>query len=406
MRKIVMTPGAHNRAVRALLGSAMATLLLVSACGDGDADGSGQATDKPTTLTCAVVVDDQALQAFFEVADRVAAGQSVTVEDLGDLASTPVMDHWRRSFAPENITATWTGRMMFLALVGEDQLSERLRAKGRRMDLVLAYQATVEQRRHIEDFASELATGDILCGVRDQVEPWLAPGLLPDTLRVELIAGYPEIRLFEDRLLLDGGLAWASGREQLPRFLAAILYKELGTRPGQSPANASGDAILLESLRLVTNLVAPALIERSDQIIFDKRHPLLARSAPSPSVIADQAHRTLLSVAPGVARVRGLANPTDSDWQQLYRLFVGAQSWQATAWYMGQIIDERLGRERLQQAVRHPADLIAAYHEAARSRDGSTMAAPGTVRWYLDTPPTFSDDDAHWLEDRLRAHFR
>lgn len=405
MRKIVMTPGAHNRTGRALLGGAVATLLLTAACGDRAAERS-EVAGGPTVLPCAVTVDDQALRAFYGVADRVAAGQTVTVEDLGDLAATPVLDRWRRSYAPEEIPAAWTGRMMYLALVGEDQLPERLKAKSRRADLMLAYEVTLEQRRHIEDFAAELASGDILCGIRDEIEPWLGPGVLPDTLRVELLASFAEIRLFEDRLLLDGGLAWASGREQLPRFLAAILYKELGEVAGKAPANVSGDAILLESLRLITNLVAPAMIERSDQIVFDKRHRLLGMSAPSPTVIADQAHRTLESLAPGLTRVRRLASTTDEDWLQLYRLFVGAQSWQATGWYLGQVIDQRLGRERLHQAVRHPADLIAAYQEAARSTDGSTTAEPHTMRWYFDTAPALADDDARWLEDRLRAYFQ
>lgn len=406
MRKIVTTPGAHNRTGHALVGGALATLLLVSACGDRAADHSGEAASGPAVLPCAVVLDDQALRAFYDVADRVAAGQTVTLEELGNLAATPVLDHWRRSFAPENLTSAWAGRMMFLALVGEDQLPERLRTKSRRPELVLSYQTAIEQRRHIEDFIATLASSDILCGIRGEVEPWLEPGVLPDTLRVEVLAGYPEIRLFEDRLLLDGGLAWASGREQLPRFLAAILYNRFGAMPGPQPADVSGDAILLESLRLITNLVAPALIERTEQIIYDKRHQLLGRSAPNPTVIADQAHRTLLILDPSLTRVREQVETTDEDWLQLYRLFVGAQSWQATGWYVGQIIDERLGRERLHQAVRHPADLIAAYHEAVQATDGSTMATPQTLRWYFDSPPAFSDDNARWLEDRLRAYFR
>lgn len=402
MRKIVTTPPAANRFGRVLLIGAVATLLLAAACGDS--------RDEPATARpgppCAVVVDDQALRAFYDAADRIAAGQEVTVEDLGNLAGNPVLDRWRRSYSPENITPAWVGRMMFLALVGKDQLPERLQDKSLRMDLVRAYEVTLENRRHIEEVAASLASEDILCRIRPELEPWLGPGALPDTLRIDLLAGYPEIRLYEDRLLLDASLAWAAGREQLPRFLAAIMFKELGTLAGQAPADVTGDAIVLESLRLITNLVAPAMIERMDQIIFDKRHRLLRGASPDPSTIADQAHRTLRSLDPTLTRIRGLAEPTDDDWLQAYRLFVGAQSWQATGWYLGQVIDERLGRERLQAAVRHPADLIAAYQEAVQSRDNTTTATPQTLRWYLDTPPALSDANARWLDMRLRDHFR
>lgn len=402
MRKIVTTPPADNRSRRMLLIGAVATLLLATACGDGRDEQAAAPPGPP----CAVVVDDQALRAFFDAADRVAAGQDVTVDDLGNLAANPVLDRWRRSFSPEGITPAWVGRMMFLALVGKDQLPERLQDKSLRMDLVRAYEVTLENRRHIEDMAASLASEDILCSIRPELQPWLDPGAVPDTLRVELLAAYPEIRLYEDRLLLDGSLAWAAGREQLPRFLAAILYKELGALDGKAPADVTGDAILLESLRLITNLVAPAMIERTDQIIFDRRHQLLRGASPDPSTIADQAHRTLRSLDPSLTRVRGLAEPTDEDWRQIYRLFVGAQSWQATGWYLGQVIDERLGRERLVAAVRHPADLIAAYQEAVHARDNATTATPQTLRWYLDTPPALSDANARWLDTRLRDHFR
>ncbi|MEZ4386493.1 MAG: hypothetical protein R3D98_02725 [Candidatus Krumholzibacteriia bacterium] len=400
MRKIVTTPHRHNRAARACV--LLLPLCLLAACGDRKAD----IPPPPAQPPCAVTVNDQALQQFYAVADARAAGKTVGIEDLGNLAAAGPLDLWRRSFAPENVTPAWVGRMLFLALVGEDELPDRYRDKPVRMDLVLAYREALARRAEIQQTAADLMSGDVLCRVRGELEPWLVPGALPDTLRVDLLVGYPEIRLFEGHVLLDGGLAWAAGREQLPRFVAAIVYKDLGERPGRAPRDVTGDAIVLETLRLVTNLIPSAMIERTDQIVFDKRHSLLSGAAPSPESICDQAYRTLASLDLELTRVRQLARPTDEDWLRIYRLFVGAQSWQASAWYMGQVIDARLGRERLQAATHHPADLLAAYQEASLMHDGTSAADPQSVRWYLDQAPAFTADNARWLDERLRAYFR
>ena len=228
---------------------------------------------------------------------------------------------------------------------------------------------------------------------------------LPDTLRIDLLAGYPEMRRFEDHVLLDAGMAWASGRGQLPGFVASLVYRDVASLEGRQPANASGEAILLETLRLVFNEVAPAHLDQITTLVFDRRHDLLAGASPSPEAIGEQATRTLRSLAGGLRGVRAREPSDDAQWQQLYRLFVGAQSWQATAWFLGEVIDDRLGRARLHEAVRHPADLFAAYHEACAVPAKDDGATPQTLAWFVANPPSLGDGNVTWLTERLRAYF-
>jgi len=142
------------------------------------------------------------------------------------------------------------------------------------------------------------------------------------------------------------------------------------------------------------------MIEETDSIVFDKRHELLSGSAPEPKAIYDQAVRTLVSLDLSLTRVLAKDETVDDDWFALYRLFVGAQSWQATAWYMGQMIEERLGLETLQQSLESPALFWATYQQASELPDGS-FEHEGTVPWYRATAPSFTEKNATWINHQL-----
>jgi len=401
VRKIVTSLAAHNRAILALV-----PLLLLTACG-----GQGTATNEtPGTRAlaeaCPAVITDHGVVTFYAVLDRLEAGEDVSLEEMGQLYVSPEYDRWRRSYVNEIVSQGFLGRMLFIALRGADELPERLQQKSQRIDIVRALKESVRQRRHIEASTAALLQGDVLCQVRSELDGWLPDGALPDTLRLDLVVGYPEIRLFEDRIMVDASLAWAAGTVQLPRFIASMFYKELADFQGQQPKNAQGHGILMESLRIVHTLVAPAMIEHTDAIVFDKRHEVLGGNGPDPVSIYEQAYRTLASLDAGLTKVRADENTDDEDWLALYRLFVGAQSWQATAWYMGQIIEERLGLETLQNALSHPADLYATYQRACLAQDDATGLRRGTVEWLRGVPPRFSAENAAWLEQELRAYFQ
>ncbi len=404
MRKIVTTRRADNHTARAA--GVLLAVLLIAGCG-GDDGGEDQVprASAPPPAPCPITVDDTAMRTFYAMVDRIEAGEDVTLDDLGRMFARPELDRWRRSFAPENIPQRWLARHLHIALIGEESLPERLQRKSKRADLILGYREAVEQRERIEKHAATLRDGETLCRAYELLDRWAPADAIPDSLPIDLVVGYPEIRYHDGHVHLDPGLAWAAGHEQLPRFLAALVYRDIALFPGRTPHAANGPEILLESLRVVHNHVVPSHLERTADIVFDPRHSLLSGSSASPQSICEQAYRTLVSLDADLTRVRALDRPTDEDWRRLYRLFVGAQSFQATGWYLGQIIVADGGEDRLVAAAGHPADMIAAYQEAALTTEPAPGALEESLDWYLTHPPTFSADNARWLDERLRAHF-
>ncbi|MBD3222983.1 hypothetical protein GF314_17270 [bacterium] len=403
MRKIVTTRRADNHATGAAV--VLLTVLLIAGCGGGDGEDQDPRASAPPTAPCPMTVDDTAMRTFYAMVDRIEAGEDVSLDDLGRLFAEPELDRWRRSFAPDNIPQRWLARQLHIALIGEEGLPERLQQKSKQADLIFGYREAVKQRERIETHAASLLDGETLCRAYELLERWAPAEAIPDSLPIHLVVGYPEIRYHDGHVHLDPGLAWAAGHEQLPRFLAALVYREIAQYPGRPPHAATGPAILLESLRVVHNHVVPSYVEQTAEIVFDPRHSLLSGGSASPQSICEQAYRTLVSLDADLTRVRGLDRPSDEDWRRLYRLFVGAQSFQATAWYFGQIIAAHGGDDRLVAAARHPADMIAAYQEAALATEPAPGAPEESLDWYLTNPPAFSPENARWLDERLRAHF-
>jgi hypothetical protein len=401
LRKISTPPATDN--LRLVAAVALTALLAVAGCGGGADDQADQT--RTGTTDCRVVVDDQAVHAFYDLVDRVEAGEDVTIDDTIALCTTGALDRWRQTLAPEPNKPRWVGLMMFIGVVGEEKLDDSLRGKARQPNLISAFEQAVALRRYLEPRAAELMTGELLCRTETLLAEWAPADSLPAELPIDLVCARPEIRYYDGRVTLDVGLAWAAGDQQLPGFIASLVYKEIVHYPGLAPKEATGPGILMESWRIVHNLVVPARLERTEQIVFDKRHPLLAGNGPEPEAIAGQAHRTLQSLDGQLTRVRGFEAVTDDDWLLLYRLFVGAQSWQATGWYTGQVIERALGTERLKAASRHPADLLVAYQEAAQATTPDESELEGTVGWMLSRPPAFSADNFEWFESELRRYF-
>lgn len=416
MRKITGDPSPHNAPRRRRQAApALGLVLLLGALSTGCGDSQDQATaDRRTggapqallaARSCPLLVSRAGLQDFWTLSDRIAAGERYSLEDLVELADSPSWQLWRRSYLQDIVQAEPIGRALFIALIGRDQLPERQRDRTIRLDLVRNFELTRDRRQEITAAVDRFIEQERGCEIRDRLQGYLPAAALPDTLRIEFMVGLPELRLFEDVFMVDAGLAWAAGQEQLTRFLTSTLYKRLTLVEGPIPGNARGVDILLHSLRLVRNEAVAAYIDQAPEIAFEPRHPILGRVSPKPDEFASQALRTLTSLDAGITQVRALAEPTDEDWRNLYRLFVGAQSWQPTGWFMARTIADQLGTARLQEVGRSVPDLVAAYQEAASGLPGTTEAGRGTLEWFLASAPAFSADNAAWLDRELRRLF-
>jgi len=397
----------HNPA-GGLLSAAMAIAwLITTGCGGDRPEVARElpAARSRGAAACPLVATDTGLAEFLALADRVAGGEAVPVEEMGAVAGRPVWDRWRRSYEPETLPAAAVGRMLFIALVGRDELPSRLQDKTIRADLVRSYEIALARRAEITAFVEGFIAEDVGCRVREQLAGWLPAADLPDTVRIDFLVAHPEIRYYEDHLHVDAGLAWAAGRDQLVRFLASTLYRDQAAIAGRQPASAHGPDIVLETLRLVYNEAVPVYLDDLPHLAFDPRHPLLAKAAPDVEDLGGQAARTLRAFDAGLTAVRGRPAPTDGDWLALYRIFVGAQSWRASGWFMARVIAGHLGEPRLQAAARTVPEFLAAYHEACAAAPGNRDAAPGSLAAHLASPPAFTPENAAWLDRELRRLF-
>ena len=403
MRKITSSTGRDNRIAATLL-----ALLLLSGCGGGG--NSEQATSETIGTTyrstaCPLVVTDQALASFYHLADRVAGGEKVDLEAMGQVVALPVWDRWRRSFEPENVTAAQIARALFVNLRSRDELPAHLHDKAVRLDFDRNFSFHLERRAAIEAYVADFGADDLACAVREMLDGWVDASALTDTLRVDFVVGHPEIRLYEDHIMVDAGLAWASGRRQIVRFIASTIYRDVAAIVGIEPARARGADILLETLRLVCNEAVPTYLDDISEIVFDARHPTLSFASPNPDEFCNQATRTLLTLDDGLTRILRLDSPGDENWRQLYRIFVGAQSWLPTGWYMARVIVDQFGEPRLQEASRSVADFFAAYQEAALLLPETPSARVGTIDWYLQSAHPFTTENAAWLDVEFRRRF-
>jgi hypothetical protein len=374
-----------------------ALLLAVGACGDGqDEPAAHQAA-----AACPLLVDTSALRAFWDLADQSPGSLEAMIAE----ADGPVWRFWRRSFIHDVVRAESIGRAMFIALEGREQLPDRIRDRTVRLDLVRNFELSRDRRAEITAAVARFVEEEHGCEVFVLLQGWLPEAALPDTLRLTIMPGLPEIRFFEDIFLVDAGLVWASGPAQLVQFLASSLYKQRTLVEGPHPINTQGKDTFLHALRLVRNEAVPAYLDDMPEIAFDPRHTIIGRAAPRPDELCLQAIRTLRGVDAGLSHVLALAEPTDEHWQNLYRIFVGAQSWQATGWYMARTIADQLGRARLQEVGGSVPDFFAAYQEACGRLPASSSAPRGSLAYFLADAPAFSEANAAWLDRELRRLF-
>lgn len=395
----------HNAARLAILLTAGISLGLYAACGGAGQDAADRARPPRAATSCALLVSDSVLHDFLHLVDRVESGANVSVREMTELADRPLWRTWRRSFFAEETSAETIGHALFVALRGTDALPEDMRGRVYRNDLVRNYRQTANRREQITAFLAQFTAAERACDIATLLRGYLTAADLPDTLRLEFVVGMPEIRLFEGVFLVDAGLAWASGQEQLVRFLASTLYKQRTLVDGPIPNSVHGSAILLHSLRVVRNEAVAAYIDDLPEVTFDGRHELLAAASFKPETVFRSATRTLSSLDGDLTLYLAKPSVTDEEWLDTYRLFVGAQSWQTTGWFMARTIVDRLGIEQLQQVGRSVPDFFAAYQNAATSPPRTAQAEPGSPAWYLAAAPALSESNWAWLEPELRRLF-
>jgi len=401
--KINRRPLRHNHTTLGIL--ALLAIALTGCSGDKASQDQQPVGTRAEASSCQAVVTDHALAGFYQWADRIEAGEEPTVDDLSRLASQPAWDRWCRSFEPNVVPASHLGRTVFIALRGREELPFKLRDKSYRLDTVSAYEINLELRPQIEQFITDFAAAELACDVHRELQGWVPAELMPDTLYVDFVSSVPEIRFYEDHFMIDGGMALAAGKRQIVRSMSSVLYRQRMTVDGLAPDKAVGHGKVAQCMRLVYNEAIPAHIEELTELAFDPRHGLLAHAAAIPEDLANQAILTLGSMNKMLARLKDMPAPSEEQWQDVYRLFVGAQSWQPTGWFMAEVITNQLGEQGLRNATRSIPDFMAAYQEACSMQPARPTAEPGTLEWYFQSAPKLSPEVATWMDGILREAF-
>jgi hypothetical protein len=396
----------HNARPVMLFAGTLACFLLLGSCGRDrdsrtvDADSKIQKAE-----TCTAFLSDRGLKDFLSLADRNAAGKEVTLDDANELAESTVYISWRQSYVPEQLSVEIIGRSMLIAMAGREALTARQRAAHEPVPLTLNLQEILKHRNHITAFLDDFIREDRVCEVYDLLAQYLPASDMPDTLRIEFLAGLPEMRFSEGAFLIDAGLAWAIGHGQMVKALTSMLYRMITSYERPSLREVRGVDLLLYTLRQVHHEAIPAYIDAIDKKSFDYRYTRLSGASVSEFELLQKAHIALRSLQEHLAAVRAKQTPSHDDWLVFHRFLIEDNNAHQTGWFMARTIADQLGQDRLQQVARSVADFFAAYQEACTHMPQRPDIPRMTEEWFIVNPPRLSQENAAWLIGELRRLF-
>lgn len=386
------------------------------------------ATDTPAATAargvradgCAVVVDLSSAAAFERIAGQLTQGRAVPDAEYARLLEQPAYQSLLLSSGGQLFNAGILRNVMQHVYGGAptgsaaatEPGSGRKRAGARvpkRRDLVDSFGYA---RDHDEAIAARLARfpREGACEVRRLIEAWVPPSQLPDTLTIAFLYAGPDVRWYSQRLLVDAGLAAAAAPAQLPRLLAAQLYRGLRAVPTPPTQAAPGRPQLLATFATLQLEAASAWIEGFPEVRFDAEHPLLGRPDRARQQAAKKAESAL-------ARLNDMLKPLLTDRALLASksaviddLFRGNAAYAPTGYMMAALIAVRLGDQRLREALTgSPVEFLRAYQEAARR--GASGQIPATLANGMAAPsaddlaslPAFADAQFDNLMDVLAS---
>ena len=335
---------------------------------------------------CAVVVDFSGTAAFERIAGRLTQGRAVPEAEYAQLVEQPTYQSLLLSSGGQLFNAGILRNVMQHVYGGEQAGSAAATGRGsgreragartpKRRDLLDSFGYA---RDHAEAITERLAgfPREGACEVRRLIEAWVAPSQLPDTLAIAFLYAGPDVRWYSQRLLVDAGLAAAAEPAQLPRLLAAQLYRGLRAIPTPPTQSSPGRPTLLATFATLQLEAATAWIEGYPEVRFDAAHPLLGRPDQGRQQAAKKAEIAL-------ARLNDMLKPLLTDHTLLASkstviddLLRGNAAYAPTGYMMAALIAVRLGDQRLHEALTgSPAAFLRAYQDAARGAAGGQVPA-------------------------------
>ena len=396
MRIITQVATGHNDAAARLAGWRGRMLILLTLVLAGCSQETGQKTQTAEDLghkssPCDLATDTSAWTAFKDLADRITAQGDVPREDLDAFGALPSVTLWRNSLTPTVPSAQRVGNWLEGAFWQELGRQGRQKLNANRAEFMRSYRYSLENRQRIDQRIDEL-TGPRKCDVQTQAEYWIEAGLLPDALAIHFLPAKPEIRIFEDALLVDTGVVGAGSVNQLIRQMTGLLYRNYQYLEGPSPADLEGGMAVAHFFRVLMNEGVAGWIDQTADTEFDKGHPSLSKFqvVPEHYFIKTQEAVKLMNL-----HLRDMLDNEETmvaKAQSLVMTMGAMNAYGQTGYGMASVIEARLGKDRLRASGRSVPAFVAAYQEAA-SMNPDPLPEPGAlgVELYQTVPPLDAD---------------
>lgn len=259
-------------------------LLLCAGCGgeSGRDAAPAPAAAVDDTGPRPIVFDTSALDAWLDLADRLAAGDDVPSEDFAALLAMPAY----RAYTGQQKVKTFNPQQFEYCLrdlfspagrdwaEAEGRVRSRVKAPG---PLEQNFTYLKLRRADIAAEIKRIAAPGAMTRIFDRAAGFIPETAWPDTVTIAMLAGLPTSSLPREGLvLLDAGLALAAGAENLPDMLAAHFYANLQPMPGPLAMDLDGPEALAATLRQLPQEAAFSWLHRYPEIMLDSMHPTFA----------------------------------------------------------------------------------------------------------------------------------
>ena len=381
MRNITSGSALHNhRAVLVIAPALVLALALAAAgCRDHKAAPPSPAEQAPATTTAATddggLVDVSAVTAWEQLARRLRAGERPDLAEYQRLFSLP-----GQALAYDQ-TATRGLKPYVLRNCSEAVFHPEgclVRKHPKRKDVMDNLAFLKPRLDALDTLLTTLRERRVDREILALAGQWVPAGRLPPSLAVRLFVGTPSMRYDSttQSLLVDAGLALASGPDQLVRMAAANLYRYFVPLQGPEPARAANGALAAAAAleKLTRDGVAGWIEDYADQT-FPPDHPLLGRTATQRAGVVSRAAEALPRLADMVKGA--LADPAELDRNgyAVERYLRLGNRYTELGYAMAALVADRLGESALHAAAADPVAFLDTYQRAAAEAD----AAPGQL---------------------------
>ena len=357
----------------ALLVAAIALIipaLMAAGCADKPAEEASIPSDN--TGLRPIVFDTTAMDAWLDLADRLAAGEEVPTTDFAATLALPAYAAYTaqkelKTFHP--LQFEYGLRDLFSPTDADWAEASGLTRNRIRTPRLLArnFEYLKLRRAEIDSAILRICSPGMMAGIFERTEGYIPAEAWPDTLEIRFMVANPGTSILDDGvLLLDVGLALAAGADELPSMLAAHFYANLMPMAPPLAKDESGPTALAATIRQLRQEAVTAWLQRYPDVKLDSLHPAFASPVDQQIRYRDYAMGSL-------GRCDQMLTSLFSDPVLLVRqgeslddLLRINKTYPALGYAMAEEVVKAAGEQSLRECSRDAEAFITAYQEAVQ----------------------------------------